>query len=350
VATALAEAAAAFPGIRSTLAVGNTVHPILQDRYRGSYSPPYLVVADRRVSGGAANYNLTPLAQAAATGPPSLGALYLAWLSTRWISNRRSDLTDLSRLANWEIKSLLGAPAGVLQEAWYRCAYNWVAYNLEATNRALAGQFGWLLPGPPWERSLLRSIPLGSVGGVAAAAVPYTTLALPGMVLYAVVSGPTMVDIAIFVALLLRLLEDEIKKQLETVAAAVAAVLRALVAALDAIVQWVADHLIAIITFFVIAGLAALAVALLPVEIPAAVAALTAAVVLFIIDQFSSGSTPSGPQQADAPTTITLDFAGVSVRLRTREAGKFCLALGPIAAGAFGSLADELRRQSQAAV
>lgn len=347
VATTLAEAAVALPGVRSTLLVGSTVHPILQDRYRSSYSPPNLVVADRQATGGAQNYNRTPLAQAAATGPASLGALYLAWLNTRWMSSRRSDLTDLSRLANWEIKPLLSAPTGVLQEAWYRCAYNWVATNLEATNPALVGQFGWLLPGPPWESSLLRSIPLSPIGGAAAAAIPYTTMALPGIVLYAVVSGPTMIDIAIFVALLLRLLEDEIKRQLETAAAAVRAILTLLATVLDAISKWISENLVMIITVIVVAGLVAAAVAAGIAAAPAFLAVGTAAAVLFIIDRFGAGSTPGERQSADAPTTITLDFAGVSVRLPTRDAGKFCLALEPIAASAFGRLAEELGRRTQ---
>jgi hypothetical protein len=343
VATALAQAAVALPGVRSTWATGSRVHSILQDRYRAAYSPPSLVVADRQVTGGLANYNRTPLADAAVSGPPPLVALYLAWLNSRWVSSRRSDLTDLTIHANWEIKPLLGAPQGVLQEAWYRCAYNWTAHNLEASEPSLVGKFGWMLPGAPWSPSLLGSIPVGSIGGVPAVAVPYCTAALPGLVLYAVVSGPTAIDIAILVALLLRMFEDHIKKQINQVTAAVVAVLNFLASVIDAIAKWIAENLIMLVVVIVCLGLAAALVAACVPGAPACAALGAAGIIFFILNSFGSRSSSSGQLPPDTPTTITLDFAGASIRLPTADAGKFCTAIEAVATSAFRRMEADLQ-------
>jgi hypothetical protein len=361
IATSLAAGALTFPGLRSTMQVGNIVHPVLQQRYRERYLPN-LIVADRQVSGGAQKFNLAPLSEAATMGPPSLGALYLAWLNTRWVSSRRSDLTDMSRRVNWEIKPMLQAPLGVLQEAWYRCSYNWTAYNMAATNPALRGLLPMLDPGPPWEPSLQRMISLGAVRGVPSAAVPYSTSLLPGLLLYAVVSGPTMIDMAILAALILQLIEKEMKRRLQQVEAAVAVVLRGLAVVVEAIAAAVAEYLEAVLVAIVILGLAAALVFLAPPAVVTGLAVATAAAIVFVIERFASEPDSAGPSRqpqlgqgqvtpwSKRPTMITMDFPGVSVRMPVDEGNNFVTAVEFLLARALGAMGENLKRYHDSAM
>lgn len=58
-------------------------------------------------------------------------------------------MTDFARLASWEIKPVRSAPIGVMQEAWYRCAYNWMAGEFAEQIPPLATELAPLRPGPP---------------------------------------------------------------------------------------------------------------------------------------------------------------------------------------------------------
>jgi hypothetical protein len=343
VATAIAGTAVALPGVRSTRDVGNVVHPRLQQRYRSSYAPPNLVVTDRRVFGGIPPHRMPTtgrrLSEAIATAHPQLVTLYLSSFDQQLQrSIKRTDVTDLGRLANWEIKPVLSAPIGVMQEAWYRCAYNWMAGEFARQVPALAAELAPLSPGPPWELGLLGLIDVPPVDGQPAAAIPFSTMTLPGMVLYIVVSGPTMIELALLAALMLQLIEREAQRQLQAAAQALRAMLQALLEALEVIAKVVFELLRAVVAALVIAGLAAALILALP---EAAVVVLVGGVVLFIIEQIRQR--PEGPDTAAAATPITLDFPGVSVRLPAQDAGFFCAAAEFVGAGAFRALHDHVR-------
>jgi hypothetical protein len=129
VATAMSATTSVLPGIRSRVDVGKVVHPRLEGRYRENYAPPNLVVTDRRVFGGIPPHRMPAtgrrLSETIASGHPQLVTLYLSSFDEELQrSGKRTDVTDFGRLANWEIKPVLSAPMGVIQEAWYRCAYN----------------------------------------------------------------------------------------------------------------------------------------------------------------------------------------------------------------------------------
>ena len=68
-------------------------------------------------------------------------------------------------------------------------------------------------------------------------------MALPGMVLYIVVSGPTMIDLALLATLMLRLIEREVQWQLKGVAQAIRVMLQALLEALEVIAKVVFEML-----------------------------------------------------------------------------------------------------------
>jgi hypothetical protein len=340
VATAMSGTALALPGIRSTAWVGSRVHAELQQRYRNSYAMTNLVVTDRSVwrELPPPPYAGMPLSEAAVSGPPALGAMYLAWLSASWGSTRRADVTDLDRAANWEIKPLLQAPAGVLQEAWYRCAYNWVAENLAGSNPAWAGLFPWLVPGPTWEPSLTGPIPVPPQGGQPAVAVPFSTMALPGMILYAVVSGPTMVDLAILVALMLQLIEREVQRRLREAIAAAKAVLEALARVLEQVAQWICDNLVALVVIVALAGLAAALIMSAPAWLPAAAAGLlTAAAARVILGPVVQ------PEPGADPMTAAVDFGPVVVQMPPAFVPRFTTGLGVAAADGLGALGRALR-------
>lgn len=346
VASTIAEVAVALPGVRSTMDVGNQVHQRLQRGYRDSYAPPNLVVTDRRVYGGTPPYRFPQggqrLSEAISTAHPQLVTLYQSSLDQELErSIKRTDVTDFGRLANWEIKPVLQAPIGVMQEAWYRCAYNWLAGEYARQIPQLAAELAPLNPGPPWEPSLRGIINVGPVQGQPAAAIPFTTISLPGMVLYIVVSGPTMIDLAILAALMLQLIEREIQRQLQSAAQAIRAILQALAQALEAIITVVFALVIAVIAAIAIAGLIAAFIAKLPVLGTAAAVVLLAGGVLYILERMRQQ--PARPTTTAAATPITLDFSGVSVRLPAEEAGSFCATAELVAARAFRAMHDNLR-------
>ncbi|RBY97468.1 hypothetical protein DQ237_00445 [Blastococcus sp. TF02-8] len=340
VATAMSGTAVALPGVRSTAWVGTRVHSELQQRYRASYATGNLVVTDRAVwrQLPPPAYSGLPLSEAAVTGPPALAAMYLAWLSASWTSTRRADVTDLDRAANWEIKPLLQAPAGVLQEAWYRCAYNWTAENLQASNPAWTGLFPWLRTGPTWEPSLLRSISVPPQGGQPAVAVPFSTAALPAMVLYAVVSGPTMVDLAVLVALMLQLIEREVKRRLEQAVAAARALLEALAGVLGEVAAWISEHLVALVVVVAVAGLAVALIVSAPAWAPAVGAGLlTAAGARLILGPITQPD-PGAPPGSELSMT-SVDFGPLSVRMPPSFVPRFTAGLEVVAGDALGALA-----------
>ncbi|MEU8076675.1 hypothetical protein AB0B31_14615 [Catellatospora citrea] len=348
IATAAAGSALVLPGIRSTADVGNQVHRSLQGRYRQSYAPPNLVVTDRRVFGPTMPATGRPLSEAVVGGPPQLAPMILGWLNPKFMSTRRADVTDLSRWSNWEIKPFLQAPTAVLQESWYRCSYNWVAQSLADEFPPLRGVYGWLMPGMPWEPSLLRAIPVGGT----AIAVPFTTMALPGIVLYAVVSDPRMADIAVLVALMLMLIEKELKRRLKELAEGALVLARALAEIVDSIAAFLADAIVAIVITVAIAGLIAAAVLSSPGWAVGGTMVATGAALLFVLSQFGPRQPPPGVDgdlAADA-TPIALDFGGVSVSLPAGDVGKLMAALHPVIAAGLGTMAQSVREATDTAV
>lgn len=341
VATAMSGVAVAMPGVRSTARVGGTVHAELQGRYRGRYAPPDLVLTDRSVYGGPPpGYSGRPMSAALLGGPPQLAAAYLAWMRPDFLSTLRADVTNFSRCGNWEIKPLLQAPTGVLQESWYRCTYNWVAQSFTDENPALAGLLPPLLPGDAWDVSLMRAIPVRAGGG-SAYAVPFSTAALPGLVTYAVVSGPKLADIAIIIALMMQLIEREAKRQLQHALAMAKRALQALLDGLEAVAKWIAENWVVLLVIITLAGVAAVLIVMAPAWAPAVgvalattaaarVAATAGALVLGPV-----GNSATGHGEEDQ---IPIDFGPISVIMPPSFLPKFLLALQPV----FSAAADSL--------
>jgi hypothetical protein len=220
VATAVEEVGEALERqVRSDFETGLEVHRVLQGRWRQDH-PVDEFVADRVVWGvpGA------PLGLAEVAADPSrpyhYRALNIALLTTRWESRRRTDLTDFgapwSPLAggNWEIKAMLSAREAVVQEAWYRCAFN--AWSKVLQEDPLFWGQPKLNPGNRWPNWLLGGIPLTpAADGRQRVALPFDLPELPGIVLYAVLLGLSANELATIVALLLFHFRKEIRRRLK---------------------------------------------------------------------------------------------------------------------------------------
>jgi hypothetical protein len=310
------------------------VHAELQSRYRGRYAPPDLVVTDRTVYGGPPpGYSGTPMSAALLGGPPQLAAAYLAWMRHDFLSTLRADVTNFSTCSNWEIKPLLQTPTGVLQESWYRCAYNWVAQSFTDENPALAGLLPPLLPGDAWDVTLMRAIPVRAGSGPAYA-VPFSTAALPGLVTYAVISGPKLADIAIIIALMMQLIEREAKRQLQQSLAMAKRALQALLDGLESVANWIAENWVALLVIITLAGVAAVLIVTAPAWAPAVGAALVAAtagaLILGPVGTSASGHGEENP--------IPVDFGPISVVMPPSFIPKFLTALQPVFSAAAHSL------------
>ncbi|MDP4510339.1 hypothetical protein [Nonomuraea turcica] len=341
-ASTVAGAAAAMPGIRSTARVGNEVHRRLAENYREHYGVN-LTVADRRVYGGfPVRFGGERLSEVAGRDP-RLACCYNAWLNPNyggkrpWVSNRRADIADLGRMAHWEVKPFLGAPVGVLQDTWYRVSYNYVAAVWAEENPRLRGTLGTMLPGGTWESRLCSRIDVSAQMGYPAIAVPMTLPMLSGLVLYAVFSGPQLVDYAELSLLLYLWLRAEIKRrkeQLTELARQADEVLRG-------ITQWVADNWLLLLVILVI-GLLAAAATVGSGGNPAP-AYGAAVLIMFILNRF--GGRPEGDQGPIQPegSLTTIDLPGVSVTMDPRDLGKLLAAAETVFSGSLGSVTRSLR-------
>jgi hypothetical protein len=334
VANALAGVAIATPGIRSTLDVGNKVHPELQRSYREH--PPHLdhlVVLDRQVwqAGRYTGDRLNDVAQS--SGDLELTALTLAGAKEKgdtWELRRRSDVADFGPLIprapvtwHWEIKPLLSMPEGVLQETWYRCFHNFLAQRLAASLGPSAAPARWMLPGPGWPLELLRRpIPV-SVSGTAGYAVPFSVTVLPGMVGYFVVSGPRLADIAVLVTLMIRYIDREQARLAVAFARVIYEVAKVIVYVLAALVIFAA---IAFVAY-------AIAVYLAP--------ALVAAGVILLV---ASGA-KSKPDKESGPL-ITLSLPSASVSLPAADVTTFVTHVERAALAGLAAVEIELRHAS----
>jgi hypothetical protein len=331
----------------SNFDVGRRVHRELEGRYRGGYAPPNLLVTDRRVFGGFPTaYNGQTLSQVAGSNV-RLGCCYHAWLNPnyggkrQWVSNFRGDITDLGRMAQWEIKPATDAPFAVLQETWYRVAYNYVADGWQGENPQLRGQLGYLLPGGSWEQSLCAppidvSTGLGIPAG--AVAIPITLPGLPGLVLYVVFSGPQLVDIAELALLIYLWLRNEIKRrqeELEQLAKQTEEALRDMC-------QWIADNWKIVVFIVVIAVIVAFAFfASLGTGNPAP-AYGAAILIMFILNRLGPSESDPGPIRPEGSLT-TINFPGVSVTMYPQDLGRLLAAADAVYSGSIATIARALR-------
>lgn len=281
IAQAIEAGALLVPGVRSTKGLGADVHTRIQKSYL-SASPLQVVVVDRRVFGPGYPAFVADIAEglvladaARVPGPHSIcfATMYLAWVTKNWDSRLRADLTDLTLRANWEIKPVLGAVAGVIQEAWYRCSFNWLAGVLANERPELAADLAPLQPGGMPNCSLLRFAPPNSGSAEPSLVVPFTLPVLPGLILYAVVSGPAQIDLAVLALFLLAQIEASIKKSGKPILGGLAAAREAIAA----VVGWMLVILVALIAAAVVVIVAVLAFEAV-VEVVAVGAAIASAV------------------------------------------------------------------------
>jgi hypothetical protein len=342
-AAVVADIAVAFPGIRSTANVGVAVHRVAQERYRNSYAPPNLVVADRRVYGGFPEQFTGQRLSEVNRRNYRLGCCYFAWLNEnaggkrQWVSNFRGDITDLGRMNQWEIKPFSEAPAGVLQEIWYRVAYNFIASSWADENPLLQGLLGTLLPGGAWEYSLcLPPIDVTKELGIPAVAIPMTIPALPGLVLYAVFSGPQAADtVALAAALYLWLLREIRRRgrELEKLVQQTEESLRAMC-------RWIAENWQALLILLAIVVVAVVAITGSIGTLNPAPALAGAALIIFLLSGLGGPQGPDrGPIRPEG-SLLTINFPGVSITTYPHYFGRL-LASGE--ATYSGSVATVLR-------
>lgn len=360
-AAAVSSAAVLAPGIRSQPGTGapeagRRVHGQLERRYRRDYAPPNLVVTDRRVYGGfPATYTGPQLSQVFGSDF-RLACLQTAWIDPNyggkrnWASSFRGDITDLDRMAQWEIKPIGEALPGVLQETWYRLAYNYVADVWARENPPLAGRLGVLRPGGTWESSLcLPPIDVSSELGYAAIAVPMTIPALSGLVLYTVFSGPQVVDVAELSLLLYLWLRQEIQQRMQQLGE----LARQAEQVLRDMCRWIAEHWQTVLVIAAVAILIAVAVITAPVWAPAVAALLTggailgasAALILLLITRLG-GSPEAGPDRGPIQpegSLTTINFPGVSVTMNPQDVGKLLSGVEAIYGGSIAAVARALR-------
>jgi hypothetical protein len=345
-ASVVAGAAVAMPGIRSTRDVGNRVHAELARRYCESYAPPNLVVAERRVYGGfPPRFTGQPLASVAGLDP-RLSVCYHAWLNPNyggklpWVSNRRPDIADLGRNAHWEVKPFLQAPIGVIQDTWYRAAYNYVADVWANESPQLQGLLGSLLPGGPWELSLCGQVDVTAELGFPAVAMPMTLPLLNGLVLYAVFSGPQMIDVAELALLLYLWLRQQIQRrqqQLEKLA-------RQTEEALRSMCRWVAENWQMLVAIVVIAFIVTVAiVATLGSGGNPLPAMGAAALIIFLLNRLGRpADRDRGPIRPEGSLT-TINFPGVSITMYPQDIGGLLASAEAIYSASMATIARVLR-------
>lgn len=339
-ATAVAGVAVVTPGIRSTTDIGTRVHPELQIRYL-EYFPGQLVVADRRVWSTYPVMAGTPLSQAAKVpgAPPSLAVLSVAWLTSTWTSSLRSDLTNLTQGSNFEVKPVLAAPMGVLQEAWYRCSYNFARKSMLRQVPAWTGRVPLLSPGAPMPQHLLRPIPLPATQGQPAAAVPFMMLDLPGMVLYFVVSGPTMVDLVELAAALSRRITAAVDEAARRLGERVTALLRPLREAVEVVMGVLLAVAIGTIVIAALVAAGLIVAGSSPAWLPAVVLSVGSAGGLVLVLSLRRRGT--GPEQGEAAADSMIDMVlpGLTVRLPADQVARLSAVASPLIAAGLAALA-----------
>lgn len=348
------EAAALLtPGVRSQAGLGQNVHKRLQDGYLLGTAGLETVV-DRRVYGP--GYGVTPgagmtLSEAAARSVrPVFTAMQMAWVTRNFDSYVRADVTSITLRQNWEIKPVASTVQGILQEAWYRCSFNWVARTLKQENPAFETDLQELEPGGSWPPSAMTRIVLPAPsGGQGQLVIPFTMPTLPGMVLYAGVSGPTVADAALLILYLLKQVEKQIKKRGKPI-------LDGLAHARDVIAEaagWVFAFVIVVLVIVaaviaaivVLKALAAAAAALLGTAAATLAEALlalggatvAAGLILMIVDQASNEGDP----------ITALDLGPISIALPASRIPRFLSVYETVLGASYAALCRQLARAQE---
>ncbi len=174
-----------FP--KSDLEGGKAIHKFLQERYRQVTDHlSHQIVIERRVWRGG---SFTPLRmasrEAALAGNYNLAALRMARISrTSRRGHRRDDILDMTREGGWEIKPVSSAVEGVVQEAYYRFAYNfWAAVWIDGWGRNVDPAV--LDPGENWLRVHIPLLfPFIHPRNPKQLVTPWTMDYLPGLAFY----------------------------------------------------------------------------------------------------------------------------------------------------------------------
>lgn len=344
---AVEAAALLTPGVRSQAGLGQNVHKRLQSGYLLGTAGLETVV-DRRVYGP--GYGVTPgtgipLSEAAAaSGRPVFSAMQMAWVTRNFDSYVRADVTSITLRQNWEIKPVGSTVQGVLQDAWYRCSFNWVARMLKQENPAFETDLQELEPGGSWPPAALTRIVLPAPsGGQGQMVIPFTMPMLPGVVLYAGVSGPTVADATLLILYLMTQIEKQIKARGKPV-------LDGLAHARDVIAEaagWVFAFIIVLLVIIaaviaavvVFEAMAAAAAALATAAATLAQGllalggtAVAAGLILMIVDQAS--------QEGDPVTA--LDLGPVSISLPASRIPRFLSAYEAVLGASYTALCRQL--------
>jgi hypothetical protein len=226
---------------------------------------------------------------------------------------------------NWEIKPVGSTVSGILQEAWYRCSFNWVAKILKEQNPAFETDLQELEPGgslpSPVMTKILLPAPSGAQGQLI---VPFSLPLLPGLILYAGVSGPTAADAALLILYLMKQIENKIKTRGKPILDGLAHAREVIAEAAGWVFAFVIVLLIAIVlvivAIIVFKALAAAAAALIA---PAAAiaqgllalggATAAASLILLVYDKLS---------QEDDPIT-GLNFGPINIALPASKVPQF---------------------------
>jgi hypothetical protein len=358
---AIISAAALGPGIRGGFGetlrcqasrAGGHVHRVLEERYRKEYAPPHLVVTDRLVYGGSpAAYNGEQLS-GVYERDFRLACVYTAWIDPnyggkrQWTSAFRGDITDFDGMAQWEVKPIGDAVAGVLQETWYRLAYNAVADTWARENPQLAGRLGFLLPGGTWSHSLLMPpIDVTKDFGFAAVAVPMTVPDLSGLILYTVFSGPQMIDVTVMALSIYFWFREQIRRrgqQLGELARQTEQVLREKCRVIAEVLM----PLLVILAILLLLAAAIIAAGAIAGTSPIWASILAGATVILLVVGRLGGSrdTPPGrgPPQG-AGSLITVNFPGVSVTLNRQDLGTLLSGAEVVYSGSVAAIGRALR-------
>ncbi len=346
---AVEAAALLTPGVRSQAGLGRDVHKRLQNDYLLATAGLETVV-DRRVYGP--GYGVTPgtgmpLTEAAtASGRPVFSAMQMAWLSRNFDSSVRADVTSITLRQNWEIKPVGSTVPGILQEAWYRCSFNWVAKMLKQESPAYETDLQELEPGGSWPPSAMMKIVLPAPsGGQGQMVIPFTMPLLPGMVLYAGVSGPTVADATLLILYLMKQIEKQVKTRgkpildglahaREVIAEAAGWIFAFIVMLLVVIAAVIAAIVVFEALTAAMATLATAAAAVAQGLLALGGATVAAGLILMIADQVSKEGDP----------ITALDLGPISISLPASRIPKFLSVYESVLGASYAALCQQLSK------
>ncbi len=340
---AIQAAALLTPGVRSQAGLGQKVHKRLQEEYL-LHTAGLETVVDRLVFGP--KFAVYPSAgkslseAAAVSGRPVLIAMQLAWLTKTFDSYLRADVTSITLRQNWEIKPVGSTVSGILQEAWYRCSFNWVAKMLKQENPAFETDLQELEPGGSWPPPVITKIVLPAPSGAQGQLiVPFSLPLLPGLILYAGVSGPTVADATLLILYLMYQIDNKVKTRGKPILDGLAHAREVIAEAAGWVFAFVIILLLVIVLVIVaIVVFNALEAASAALVVPAGIAqgmvalgsaSATASLILFVYDKLSQKEDPItgvnfGPINIALPASKVPQFIAMYEVVMSKCYSAFC--------------------------